>query len=76
MIENHRREWVKYLIYKGRHRRKSTHSAGRYYIKNRNIILRQFLPKKTNFDLFSQHQIDIIRNKINNRPMKVLNWNT
>ena len=189
LIENHRREWVKYLIYKGRHRRKLTHSAGRDYIKNRtdislrpevvnkrerfgdfevdtvisarggksciavaverksryyilrkipdksatsmnnalidmlknttvktitydngsenmkheelnkllgcksyfcrpycsadkgsienrNKILRQFLPKKTNFDLISQHQIDIIQNKINNRPMKVLNWNT
>ena len=36
----------------------------------------QFLPKKTNFDLIYQHQIDIIQNKINNRPMKVLNWNT
>jgi IS30 family transposase len=189
LIENHRREWVKYLIYKGRHRRKLTHLAGRDYIKNRtdislrpeivnkrerfgdfevdtvisskggksciavaverksryyilrkipdksatsmnnalmdifknitvktitydngsenmkhdelnkllgcksyfcrpycsadkgsienrNKILRQFLPKKTNFDLISQHQLDIIQNKINNRPMKILNWNT
>ena len=189
LIENHRREWVKYFIYKGRHRRKLTHSAGREYIKNRtdislrpeivnkrkrfgdfevdtvisarggksciavaverksryyilrkipdksatsmnaaltkmlkninvktitydngsenmkhdelnkllgcksyfcrpycsadkgaienrNKILRQFLPKKTNFDLISQHQLDIIQNKINNRPMKVLKWNT
>lgn len=189
LIENHRREWVKYLIYKGRHRRKLTHRAGRDYIKNRtdislrpeivnkrerfgdfevdtvisskggksciavaverksryyilrkipdksatsmnnalmdifkntivktitydngsenmkhdelnkllgcksyfcrpycsadkgsienrNKILRQFLPKKTNFDLISQHLLDTIQNKINNRPMKVLNWNT
>ena len=51
-------------------------SADKGSIENRNKILRQFLPKKTNFDLISQHQIDIIRNKINNRPMKVLNWNT
>ena len=51
-------------------------SADKGSVENRNKILRQFLPKKTNFDLISQHQIDIIRNKINNRPMKVLNWNT
>ena len=51
-------------------------SADKGSVENRNKILRQFLPKKTNFDLISQHQIDIIQNKINNRPMKVLNWNT
>ena len=52
------------------------YSADKGSVENRNKILRQFLPKKTNFDLISQHQIDIIQNKINNRPMKVLNWNT
>ena len=45
-------------------------------IENRNKILQQFLPKKTNFDLISQHRLDIIQNCINNRPMKVLNWIT
>lgn len=51
-------------------------SADKGSIENRNKILRQFLPKKTNFDLISQHRLDIIQNTINNRPMKVLNWNT
>ena len=50
--------------------------ANKGSIKNRNKILRQLLPKKTNFDLVSQHKLDIIQNTINNRPMKVLNWNT
>ena len=43
-------------------------------IENRNKILRQFLGKETNFDLISNEQICTIHNKINNRPMKLLNW--
>jgi IS30 family transposase len=43
-------------------------------IENRNKILRQHLPKKTNFDLISQEQLDRIETAINERPMKCLNW--
>ena len=42
-------------------------------IENRNKILRQFLGKGTNFDLISNEQICTIQNKINNKPMKLLN---
>ena len=45
-------------------------------VENRNKILRQYLPKGTNFDLISQEDIDKIVEEINNRPMKVLDWNT
>ena len=45
-------------------------------IENRNKILRQYLPKGTNFDLISQEKIDKIVSEINNRPMKILGWLT
>ena len=47
-------------------------SADKGSIENRNKILRQFLPKKTNFDLISQDTFDIIQRPINNRPLKLL----
>lgn len=40
-------------------------SADKGSIENRIKILRQFLPKKTNFDSISQHRLDIIQNSIN-----------
>ena len=40
-------------------------------IENRNKILRQFLPKKTNFDLISQDTLDIIQRSINNSPPEI-----
>jgi IS30 family transposase len=43
-------------------------------IENRNKILRQFLPKKTNFDLITDEQLATIETQINNRPLKCLNW--
>ena len=46
LIENHRRELVKYLIYKGQYCRKLTHLAGRDYIKNRTDI--SLLPEIVN----------------------------
>ena len=51
-------------------------SADKGSIENRNKILRQFLPKKTNFDLISQDTLDNIQRSINNRPLKLLGWNT
>ena len=49
-------------------------SSDKGSIENRNKILRQFLPKKTNFDLISDDAIASIQTAINNRPMKLLNW--
>ena len=50
-------------------------SADKGSIENRNKILRQLLPKKTNFDLISDDTIANIQAVINNRPLKLLNWN-
>ena len=59
LIENHRREWVKYLIYKGRHRRKLTHSASRDYIKNRtDISLRPVVVNKR--ERFGDFEVDTV----------------
>ncbi len=49
-------------------------STDKGLIENRNKILRQFLPKKTNFDLITNEQINKIENQINERPMKCLKW--
>jgi IS30 family transposase len=49
-------------------------STDKALVENRNKILRQYLPKKTNFDLISQEQLSIIQNEINERPLKCLNW--
>lgn len=49
-------------------------STDKGQIENRNKILRQFLPKKTNFDLITVEQINKIENQINERPMKCLKW--
>ena len=50
-------------------------SADKGSVENRNKILRQFLPKKTNFDLISDEYIASIQKAINDRPLKLLNWN-
>ena len=52
------------------------HSWEKGSIENRNKILRQFFQKGTNFDLISEHEILKAQTMINNRPMKVLNWNS
>lgn len=49
-------------------------SGDKGLIENRNKILRQFLPKGTNFDLISDVEIHKIQDKINRRPMKALGW--
>lgn len=41
---------------------------------NRNI--RRYYPKGTNFDLVKQKDIDLVVEKLNNRPMKCLNYQT
>lgn len=51
-------------------------STDKGLVENRNKILRQFIPKKTNFDLINNEQLLKIEFEINNRPMKCLNWRT
>jgi IS30 family transposase len=43
-------------------------------IENTNKLIRQYIPKKTNFDSINQQQIKEIQYKINNRPRKKLNF--
>jgi len=43
-------------------------------IENTNKLIRQYIPKKINYDTFNQQQIKEIQSKINNRPRKNLNF--
>ena len=45
-------------------------------IENTNKFIRQYIPKKTNFNKINQQQIKNIQYKINNRPRKNLNFNS
>jgi IS30 family transposase len=44
--------------------------------ENTNGLIRRYLPKKTSFDNLSQRTLDAIVWRINNRPKKVLKFNT
>ena len=43
-------------------------------IENTNKLIRQYIPKKTNFDQLNEQQIKEIQYKINNRPREKLNF--
>jgi len=43
-------------------------------IENENKLIRQYIPKKTNFDTLNNQQIKEIQYKINNRPRAKLNF--
>jgi len=43
-------------------------------IENTNKLVRQYIPKKTNFNKFNNQQIKEIQYKINNRPREKLNF--
>ena len=44
--------------------------------ENTNGLIRRFLPKKTDFNAVSWRTLNCIQNKLNNRPRKVLNYQT
>jgi IS30 family transposase len=44
--------------------------------ENTNGLIRQYIPKKTDFDTISHERIIEIQDLINNRPRKRLNWRT
>lgn len=52
------------------------HSWEKGSIENRIGMLRRYFPKKTNWSLITQRQIDIVVKKINTRPMKCLGFKT
>jgi len=52
------------------------HSWEKGSIENRNGVLRRYFPKKHNWDLTNQKEIDNVINKINSTPMKCLSYKT
>lgn len=45
-------------------------------IENANKLIRKYIPKKTNFDLYNNWRIMQIQKKLNNRPREKLNFET
>ena len=45
-------------------------------VENINGLIRRFFPKRTDFDLISDAELQLVEDWINNRPMKVLNFMT
>ena len=43
-------------------------------IENTNKLIRQYIPKKTNFNKLNEQQIKNIQYKLNNRPREKLNF--
>lgn len=52
------------------------HSWEKGSVENTNGLIRRFLPKKTDFSLISEQQIQTIEDALNNRPRKTLNFST
>ncbi len=52
------------------------HSWEKGTVENINGLIRRFFPKGTNFDKIKHKYIKRVENWINNRPMKVLGFNT
>ena len=58
-------------------RRTSFRGAGqRGTSENTNRLLRQYLPRKSDLSVYSQHALDLIALKLNTRPRKTLAYNT
>jgi transposase, IS30 family len=52
------------------------HSWEKGAVENANKMIRTFFPKKTDFSLISQEEINHIVSIINNKPRKILNYST
>ncbi len=52
------------------------HSWEKGSVENKNGVVRRFFPKKTNFDIIKDDEIQRVEDHINNRPMKCLNFKT
>jgi IS30 family transposase len=42
--------------------------------ENTNKLLRQYMPKKTDLSAYSQEQLDMMTEELNDRPRKILNF--
>ena len=45
-------------------------------IENTNLLIRQYLPKGTDFNLISDDELKSVQDELNNRPRKSLGWRT
>lgn len=45
-------------------------------VENTNGLVRQYFPKKTNFNLLADSHISLVSKRLNNRPRKALNFRT
>lgn len=52
------------------------HSWERGTNENTNGLIRDYFPKKTDFDMITNEQILFVENELNNRPRKRLDWKT
>jgi IS30 family transposase len=52
------------------------HSWEKGTIENRNGVIRYYFPKGTDFSKVTEEQIKYVQDKINNRPMKLLDFRT
>jgi len=55
---------------------KPYHAWEKGTVENINGIIRRFFPKKTDFDIITEEQIQYVEDWINNRPMKCLDYKT
>ena len=53
---------------------KPYHSWEKGTVKNINGLIRRFFSKGTNFDTITEEEIAYVEDRINNRPMKFLNY--
>lgn len=44
--------------------------------ENTNVLIRQFFPKGTDFNVVSKKEIKRVQRHLNERPRKTLNWET
>ncbi|MGI8493744.1 MAG: IS30 family transposase, partial [Pyrinomonadaceae bacterium] len=52
------------------------HSWERGLNENTNGLIRQFFPKQTDFATITDKDIQLVEDKLNNRPRKTLNYQT
>jgi len=52
------------------------HSWERGTNENTNGLIRDYFPKKTDFDMITNEEISFVENELNNRPRKRLGWKT
>lgn len=55
---------------------KAYHSWEKGAVENMNELIRRYIPKKTNLDTITEHQLKMIETQLNSRPRKCLGFKT